>query len=211
MTDELSRNEVIDILIKSSSAVREQREHIRKLDAAAGDGDLGITINKGFKAFEEFLSENEEEEISLSNLLQKGGMEFNNAGASTFGVFFATACMEAAKEVKGEQVTLDTIGEMFQAAVDGIKKRGDAEVGDKTLLDALVPATETLQEAATRGESIGQAMAEAAEAAAEGAESTKGMAPKTGRAKQLGEQTKDVTDPGAEVVRLFLQELASNL
>lgn len=207
----LSSQEVVSLFMETSKALRKRREEIRKLDAACGDGDLGRTINNGLQAVEEVL-QNVEEETDIGQMLRKAGMEFNNNAASTFGVFFATACMEAGKVVKGEtKIKLSDIEDMFKAAVEGIEERGDAEVGDKTILDALVPAYEAIERSISDDQSLTTAFENAAQVAKEGAENTKGMEPKTGRAKQLGDRAIEAKDPGAMVVYFFLKELVNHL
>jgi len=205
----LDREELIQALRKVGAYLRERKSFIRDLDARAGDGDLGITVDKGFKAVDDFLVDGEDSKESLGDLLKRSGMEFNSAAASTCGVFFATAFMKAG-EVVGEReaVDLPLFSQMVDAAVGGIKDRGGAQLGDRTLLDALVPAAASLRESKEEGKGLAQALDRASMEAKKGAERTEGMEPKKGRAKQLGESVKEVKDPGATVVAFFFEGFA---
>ncbi|MCK4417765.1 MAG: dihydroxyacetone kinase subunit L [Candidatus Latescibacteria bacterium] len=201
----LSKQRLLQILQQIAAGMKGKSDQLRILDAACGDGDLGVTITKGFAAVEEKLLELEG--FSLDEIFKTVGMTFNNAAASTFGVFFATACKSAGEVLVGkESIAVLDLCTMLQAAAQGISKRGKAKVGDKTILDALVPATEAACQAVERGASFHEVLEQAAAAAKIGAERTKGMLPQIGRARWLGEKTKDVQDPGATFVHLFLME-----
>jgi len=187
-----------------AASMKEKSELLRELDAACGDGDLGITVSKGFTAIEHRLDALANE--PPSRLIQSIGMTFNNAAASTFGVFFATAFMHAGKSIdKKGTVTLGDISSMLGAAADGIATRGRAKVGDRTILDALVPAQQAAEDAADREADWPEALAAIAAGAQEGAESTRDLLPKHGRARWLGEQVKGIQDPGATFVQFFLE------
>lgn len=199
---------VVEALQKASNKVKERREEIRELDAACGDGDLGITVKRGFTAVEQLL--NNIEDAPIDKILRQAGMEFNAAAASTFGALFATALIKASEEIENKaQIDVEDLSLMLEAACTGIKSRGGAELGDKTLLDALIPATESVKHVASNNGTIKEALEKAATAAEEGLSNTKGMEPKTGRAKQLGGQAKEVQDPGATIVYLLFDALAS--
>jgi len=187
-----------------AAAMKSKSEPLRELDAACGDGDLGITVTKGFTAIEERLDDLEGE--PPSRLLQSLGITFNNAAASTFGVFFATAFMHAGKSIdKRDQIDVGDFCAMLKCAADGITSRGRAKVGDKTILDALAPATEAAEAAVARGGDWPDVLAAAADAAREGAEGTRGLLPKVGRARWFGEQARGTQDPGATFVQFFME------
>lgn len=186
-----------------ASAMKARSEDLRELDAACGDGDLGVTVTKGFTAIEKRLDELTAE--PPERVLKTLGMTFNNAAASTFGVFFATACMHASKSVeKKDHILVEDFSGMLKGAVEGIMARGRAKVGDKTILDALVPAQQAAERAVRDGQAWPGVLAAATVAAREGAENTRGLVPKAGRARWLGEQAQATQDPGATFVYLFL-------
>ena len=206
----LSKRRLLQVLPQIAAGMKGKSDQLRILDAACGDGDLGVTVTKGFSAVEAKLPELEG--VSLDEIFKTVGMTFNNAAASTFGVFFATACKSVGEAlVDKENISAPDLCAMLQAAAQGIAKRGKAKVGDKTILDALVPAAETACRAVERGASLHEVVEQAAAAAKIGAEKTKGMLPRIGRARWLGEKTKDVQDPGATFVYLFLAECLANI
>jgi len=182
-------------------------EQLRELDASAGDGDLGVTMTVGWKAVHEALPNLGQGDIGT--LLGQAGMTFNRAAASTFGVLLASALMRAGRELRGQtEIGLKDAARALEAAAQGIRDRGKADVGDKTMLDALVPAAAALKDAAEKGRSLAEGLESAAEAAKQGAESTVGLMPKFGRASWLGERAAKVQDPGATAVAIMLRSLA---
>jgi len=184
--------------------MRAKSEALRKLDAACGDGDLGITVTNGFAAIQNQLNKLRGE--PPARLLITLGMTFNNAAASTFGVFFATAFMHAGKIIGDRKsVNASDLVAMLRAASQGIMARGRASVGDRTILDALVPACDAAAQAVADGGGIQEVLASAAEAAVKGAEATRDLAPKVGRARWLGDKVKGTQDPGATFVGYFLE------
>ncbi len=184
--------------------MKEKSEALRQLDAACGDGDLGITVTNGFTALENQLDNLAGE--PPSRLLRTLGMTFNNAAASTFGALFATAFMHAGKAIDGlSSLDASHLPVMMRAAAEGIMARGRAKVGDRTLLDALVPACDAAEAAVAAGKDLETVLSAAAGAAARGAEATRELAPKVGRARWLGDKTKGVEDPGAVLVAYFLE------
>jgi len=205
MIEILAKEDVLKIFKRVASRMKERSDELRILDAAMGDGDLGFTVTKGFTAIEDKLDE--WSSLPLDLIFKTAGMTFNNAAASTFGVFFATANkgMSAVLVGKDNIEPRDLCG-MFRAAVQDISRRGKAKVGDKTIIDALVPAAAAACEAVEGGASLYDSLSRAVAAAREGAESTKGMLPQMGRARWLGEKTKDVQDPGATFVYMVLEE-----
>jgi dihydroxyacetone kinase-like protein len=204
---QLSRDEIIQVILEASRAMQQKHvEQVRKLDAEIGDGDLGITVQKGFKAVEDLLCD--PGDTPLDQLLKDVGMGFSEANPSTFSSFFATAFRKAGVLLKEKtRIDVHDLSGMFQAAVQGIMKLGKAQVGDKTILDALVPASESIEKAADQDMPILDALALAEKAAKEGVQSTIDMVSKMGRARSFGERTRGVQDPGATVVYLFISEL----
>lgn len=183
-------------------------DQITALDAAMGDGDLGVTCRLGMQAA---IDSPGEATGNLADALLKAGMAFNSAGASTFGALVATAAMRAAKYAKEnnlQQWDLPAIVGAAEAAVVGLQQRGGAQLGDKTLLDALMPAVEALKSAHATGASLSAAMDAAAAAAQSGAESTTPLQAKFGRAGWLQERTIGVQDAGATVVAIVIGAVA---
>ena len=207
MAETLTRDNVLAALRTMAADLTANAERLRELDAAIGDGDLGITMTIGFGAVVEGLDALADQDIAT--ILLRSGMAFNRKAASTFGVLFATMMMRAAKEAKGlEQLELPDLARMAQSAAEGVMERGKAQLGDKTLLDALVPAAQAIQAAAEAGTPLAVALKDAALVAAEGATATIEMKSKSGRSSWFAERTIGAQDPGATAIQLMFESLA---
>lgn len=182
------------------------QDYLIELDQALGDGDLGLSMTKGFTEAAKAVHESESSDIG--RVLVQAGMVFNNAAPSTMGTLMATALMRAGKSVSGkESVDLADLVDMGEAAVKGIMDRGKAKVGEKTILDALVPAVEALKAGAQVGESYGPAFEKAYAASLAGLEATKNMMPEHGRARYYREKAIGKQDPGATAAMLVTKAL----
>ena len=206
MKETLNSADVLAILGKMAVDVPAQAETLRELDAAIGDGDLGITVTLGFGAVAEGLPELADSDIG--NILMKSGMAFNRKAASTFGALFATMMMRAARVSKGlNEVNLEQAAEMAMAAAEGVKERGKSDVGNKTLLDALVPAAQALVDAASAGASLAEGVAKATAAAEAGMKATAAMKSQVGRASWFADRTEGQQDPGATAIWIMFVSL----
>ncbi len=206
----LDINKFQGVIRSIKDMMNENKEYLIKLDSAMGDGDLGLTMAKGFTAASKTMDDFTDKDIGKA--LFQAGVAMNNAASSTMGTLIATAMMRAGKVVKDkEEVVLKDIVEMGYAAVEGIKDRGKAEVGDKTILDSLVPAIEALKESSNIGSSLSLAFKAAHQAAKDGVESTKEMVSQHGRARYYGEKSKGKQDPGATVVMLVTEAICNYL
>lgn len=206
MKRSLGRDDLVAALYKMADDLTAQAEQLRELDAAIGDGDLGITVTLGFAAFTEALESFADQDIAT--ILMRAGMAFNRKAASTFGALFATMAMRAAREAKGiEEIGVPELARMLAAAAEGVRERGKADVGDKTMLDALVPAAEALQKAVEEGLALDEALVRAVRAAEQGVQATIEMKSKAGRASWFAERTQGVQDPGATAVLMMLRSL----
>lgn len=185
----------------------EHAEELRVLDAATGDGDLGVTMTIGWGAVRAGLAGMSDSD--MGQMLGQAGMAFNRAAASTFGVLLATLLMRAGRELRGaSEADLAKLTLAAEAGFQGVKERGKADVGDKTMLDALWPAVQVLQTAVAEERPMAEAFADAARAARTAAEATAGMTPKFGRASWLGPRAAEVQDPGATATAIMLEAFA---
>jgi dihydroxyacetone kinase-like protein len=209
-TDALGRDDVIRVLKEAAVRMQAHVKPIRDLDAEIGDGDLGITVQKCFDAMENYLTGTVDERIS--DILKGAGAAFSEANPSTFSALFSAGLRKAGNTVR-ERDSLSTgdIAAMFDAAVNGIMKLGKAQAGDKTLLDALIPAAQAAAAAAEAGNLVSEVCTAAAAAAEKGVLDTVEMVSKQGRARSFGERTRGVQDPGATAVALFIKEAAGAL
>jgi dihydroxyacetone kinase-like protein len=204
-----SREDALPLTQKLAADLEAANETITKLDAEVGDGDLGVTCRLGMKAALDLLSTLGQ--AAFHEQLLKAGMAFNSAGASTFGALVATGAMRAAKflrEQNAETLDLAAVAGVLRAAAEGIQQRGKAARGDKTLLDSLWPAIEALETAHTVGRTLAEALTDAAAAAEAGAEATRPLRSKFGRAAWMQDRTVGVRDAGASVVALVMKSLA---
>jgi len=204
----LTSEEVKNIVLGMSECMIRNSDTLRELDATIGDGDLGVTVALGGNALKEAVEDTDTQDIG--RLLINCGVKFNQAAASTFGVLFATALMEAGKVMRGyTRIGLSDIVAAAEAAEAGIRRRGNASPGDKTMLDAIIPAIEVLRQANERRSSIESALEEAAIAAGDGAEATKCMQSRIGRASYQGKRTIGIKDPGAAAIHFLLEDVAN--
>ncbi len=138
------------LLGKMATDLTAQKDYLCELDGAMGDGDQGVTMAIGFGAIAAALPALADQDIGT--IVTTSGLAFNNAAASTIGALFATACLRAGKAVQGKTaLDLADLATMAAAACTGIQARGKAQVGDKTVLDALAPTVAALQTAAAQG------------------------------------------------------------
>lgn len=200
----LDINDLKEIINKFEQTAKENKDYLIKLDSAIGDGDLGITMIKAFKAANEYINNYEEKDVGKA--LQMIGMEIANNAAATMGTLIATAFMRGGKEIKGKEfIGYKEAINFSDKAIEGIKERGKAKLGDKTLLDCLVPANNKFKEAYNKNPDFAQALNEAVIKGDEAVEKTKEMKSNFGRAHYYGENSKGHIDPGAAAVLLFLK------
>lgn len=201
---------IIAILKEVAAELKSHTEELRLLDAKVGDGDLGVTVELSTKAMDEYLTTTSEADIG--KLLAQCGMNINRVSPSTFGTILASAFMGAGKAVMGKpHLGVDDLVLIGEGAIENIQKRGRAEVGDKTVLDALVPAVEALKHELTSGADAQTAINIAVKAAEDGMNATVNMKAKFGRAKWFQDGGIGVQDGGATamyyMVTLFSQRL----
>jgi dihydroxyacetone kinase phosphoprotein-dependent L subunit len=199
----LSRAELVVRTIAQTAVDNET--YFCELDAVAGDGDFGYSLARGFEVV---LSDWDSMEYTdVSGLLKKTAIVLTKRIGGTSGPIWGTAFLRTGgalgdtPELTGEQVIA-----AIRTGIDGIKQRGNADLGDKTLLDALVPAVDELE--AALGEGGGPALARAAVKARESAEATKGMLAQRGRASYTGERSRDSVDAGAVGVAVMFEAVS---
>jgi dihydroxyacetone kinase-like protein len=188
-----------------AAEVAENRSYLTKLDGAIGDGDHGTNMDRGMKKALERLQATDGDDIGAS--LKAVGMALVSSVGGAAGPLYGTFFMQMGQSAAGHS-ELDLAGftEAFDAGIQGVVKRGKAEPGDKTMLDALNPALAALRDAG--GDDVGAALTRAAQAAHEGMESTVPMVARKGRASYLGERSAGHQDPGATSSHLLLKSAA---
>ena len=187
-----------------------------ELDSAAGDGDFGMSLAKGFKQLKAEWQDLDKD--SIGGFLRSAGMVIleNCGGAS--GPLWGSAFRGAAKAAGDiTEAGVSELADMLQAAVAAIQKTGErsfgrgAVVGDKTMIDALVPLADSLSASAKAGEALKPAFKKAAQAAVAGAERTKEFSAKMGRAANVGERSLNYPDAGAFAIGLIFTKIAEEL
>ena len=187
----------------SSRLLEEAQPTLTLLDAQMGDGDLGLTICKGFSAASNFLEENAFPSFSL--LLQKVGFLFASEIPSTIGTLLASGFLEAGKRNAYEVWDTFALASFWYAFCEGIQKRGHAQRGQRTILDALLPAADALQKSALCAYSLQEACQAAAQAAYRGYLQTKTMIPCFGKALVFKQSPLFCEDAGALAGALLLR------
>ena len=195
---------VVQVIARS---VLENEQYFSELDGVVGDGDFGYSIARGF---EKVLQEWDNLDHSLpGNFLKKIAQVIMGSVGGVSGSIWGTSFLRAGGSLgtKTEIERADVIA-MFRAAIEGIKKRGNADVGDKTLLDALVPAVDRLEKAFNEGKDTETALEEAAVVARESAEATRPMIAKRGRAAYTGERSIGTLDAGAVAMAVLFEAVS---
>ena len=193
-----------------AAAMEEHRRALTRLDSEIGDGDHGNNMHRGFQAALERLEATNPQ--SPADALKAVSTALISKVGGAAGPLYGTAFLRASTALSGkEDLSSEDVAEAIGAALSGVKQRGKAEEGDKTMVDALAPAAEAAKEAASAGSGAGEVFRAAAEAAGEGAEATVELTAKRGRASYLGERAAGHMDPGARSSYLLLDAAARAL
>ena len=195
---------VIEILKKIIADVDEQKLFLTELDNVIGDGDHGINLARGFDAVNDVIDTFEGKDIGT--ILKNVGMKLVSTVGGASGPLYGTAFMKAGAFLNGktEMDMNDFIG-MMDVAIEGIMKRGKAVKGEKTMLDAMIPALDAMKASYEADSDAKKALDAAVAAAEEGIEYTKTIIATKGRASYLGERSIGHQDPGATSFTLMLK------
>ena len=181
-----------------------EKDFLTELDNEIGDGDHGINLSRGFKSVLELLPTLTDKDIGT--ILKGVGTQLVSTVGGASGPLYGTAFMKAGNVCKGKtELTTAEFVAAFEAAVNGVKMRGKAVEGEKTMLDALCPALKSLKLGINGGKSLVDALADGVESAAQGVEYTKTIVATKGRASYLQERTLGHQDPGATSSLFILQ------
>ncbi len=190
--------------------MEKKKEELIRLDSAMGDGDLGLTMEKGFSAARDEAVKVDEPD--LGKFLIKIGMAIARAAPSTMGTLAATGFMSGGKAVTGKTALGGMeMAAFFDAFTAGIMQRGKSKPGEKTIVDVLVPASQALAAAVSSGADLQEAFRKLKAAAAEGREQAKGMIAQHGRLAYYQEQSKGREDPGAVACIYILQGFCDHI
>src|SRR4051794_16227323 len=192
---------------ESAAAVRIQRDYLTQLDSAIGDGDHGTNMNRGFEAVEKALA-GQNGNLPPGRLLIVAGKTLVSTVGGASGPLWGSALRAAGRSLgDGESFEAAELAAALDAAIAAVVDLGAAAPGDKTMIDALVPAAEALHNGLDSGVPLEAAVSAASEAAEDGAKATVPMLARKGRASYLGERSIGHQDPGATSAALILRAL----
>jgi dihydroxyacetone kinase len=198
---------VAGVVLAVAARLAESRDALNRLDAIAGDGDLGVTAGHAAEALRELAPTLDG--VPAADALKSIGMALARRAPSTGGTLLAFACLAAARVESAEAGGVRTIAAHLDAARDEIARRGKVAPGDRTMLDALDPAATAFRAAADDGRALPECLASAAAAADRGATATSTMEPTTGRAGWLADRARGTEDAGARLVAILFEAAAS--
>lgn len=198
---------VFEVLSKMKEAIVENAQFLTDLDAAIGDNDHGINMARGFKKVEDDLPGLAGKDIGA--VLKKVGMDLVSTVGGSAGPLYGTGFMKAGAKAAGKmEISLDDFLDMMQEAIGGVQLRGKAVEGEKTMLDAMIPAEKAMREAAAAGKTVKEVLDAGVQAAEAGVEYTKTIIATKGRASYLGERSLGHQDPGATSFTVILKAIA---
>lgn len=203
----ITRDDALAWIKAVASVISSNSVYLTQLDAAIGDADHGVNMERGFKAVLNKMPEISDKDIGT--IFKTVGMTListvGGAGGPLYGTFFLQA---GTKTVGKMELGLADWAEALESALSGVLMRGKAELGDKTMVDALTPAVNALKKSVQENQPINVAVGLSAEAAKAGMEATIPLVARKGRASYLGERSADHQDPGATSTFLILNAAA---
>ncbi len=204
------KEQILQWLQAFAAEIEQNKEYLTELDAAIGDADHGINMDRGFKKVMSQLPSVADKDIG--SILKTVSMTLISSVGGASGPLYGTLFLRASTAVAGKQeLTDEDILSLLQAGLDGVLQRGKAQLGDKTMVDALSPAVATFQQAISKGKNTLEAMQQTVVAAEQGMKDTTPMLAKKGRASYLGERSIGHQDPGATSSYLMLKSLLAAL
>ena len=202
----VSKNQIVQWLESTAAVLSENKEYLTELDAAIGDADHGINMDRGFRKVMEKLPSVADKDIG--NILKTIGMTLISSVGGAAGPLYGTFYMRSGMAVAAkEELDNDDVVKMLQSGVDGIVQRGRAQLEDKTMYDAWAPAMVALNGSLENGNDLLVALRSAVAAAEQGMKDTIPLQAKKGRASYLGERSIGHQDPGATSSYLILNAL----
>ena len=198
---EISQSQIEQAIQTTCKTVLRNEHYFADLDGLAGDGDFGTSLATGFRQIEKEWDEIPKTDIGA--MLLKISMIVSKHVGGSSGPIWGTGFMKAAMLTRGKtEIALADLADMLGSAIEGIQARGGAKLGDKTLLDALIPVHERLK----AGGDNATALKEAAAAADTAIDETRTLVAHRGRASQVGERSANTPDPGIVAIATILQD-----
>jgi phosphoenolpyruvate---glycerone phosphotransferase subunit DhaL len=203
----ISRNAVVNWIEAVAAGIKANKDYLTQLDSDIGDADHGTNMDRGFQAVIGKLPGVADKDIGT--VLKTVGMTLVSTVGGAGGPLYGTFFMQMGTTATGKlELTLADWVAALEAAVGGVVMRGKANLGDKTMVDALTPAVQALKAAAADGASLPEALQRSAQAAEQGMLATTPLVARKGRASYLGERSAGHQDPGATSSHLLLKVAA---
>ena len=197
------------VLLKMVKGIQDNKAYLGEVDGLIGDGDHGMNMNKGFTVFE---TRFKEKDISFTEGLDELGMILLNEIGGSMGPIYGTIFMDMAEAgEEAEEIGPAEFADMLEAGLSGLCGIVEAMVGDKTLVDTLARAAETVRDGAEAGTGFAEILDKMKDAARAGRDSTKDMVAKFGRSSRLGERSRGVLDAGATSCCTILEAMADGI
>ncbi len=210
---EISSEKIRDILIKISDIIIENKNYLTELDAAIGDADHGINMARGFKKVKEKIVDDGSK--NNSDLVKTVAMTLISTVGGASGPLYGTAFLNISKVIPDQDFDIDSFINIGEVVIEGIQKLGKAKQGEKTMLDTIIPAVNSLHQSKEKGLSLEKALLECKKVAEEGMKATIPLQATKGRASYLGERSKGHQDPGATssylIIKVVVDELISEM
>jgi len=199
--------DVLEWIRAYAQVIEENKDYLTELDSPIGDADHGANMHRGFQAVLEKLSENEDKDIGKIFMAVAMALLSKVGGAG--GPLYSTLFMQMGKSLNSStEFGLEDWSKALDAATEGVVRLGKASPGDKTMVDALMPAVQALKDASQQGLTLGEGLINSAKAANEGMIATIPLVARKGRASYLGERSAGHQDPGATSTFMLLETAA---
>ncbi len=206
----ISKEQILKWLETTANVLEENKDYLTELDAAIGDADHGINMNRGFQKVKQQLTSLADRDIET--ILKTVSMTLISATGGASGPLYGTFFLRASMAVKGKsQLDSQDAIALLQAGLDGVVQRGKAKLGDKTMVDALTPAVNNFKAAIFANNDQLEGLKQAVNGAEDGMKSTIPLVAKKGRASYLGDRSVGHQDPGATSSYLLLKSLLESV
>jgi dihydroxyacetone kinase-like protein len=210
----IGKTEFAKMFAQAAACIRSEHQRLTELDSVGGDGDHGTTMLRAAEQMEDWTDTPNTQ--SLTDLLKAAGWRVlgvdGGASSGLLGTFFAgMGDIELGQNTSHDTMNCNQLAQSFQAGLRALSRQTKARPGDKTMMDALVPAVDAASAAAGAGKSIPEALDDAALAAKSGADSTRDLVARYGRARSLGERTRGHPDAGATSIALIFRGFREGL
>jgi dihydroxyacetone kinase-like protein len=210
MSATIGYDEIVRMLRAAVERVQKNKDTLSRLDSVGGDGDHGTTMARAMGNLEKAIAAAKKRDVKA--LLSYIGWAILGVDGGATGPLFGTFFIGMSESAPGKgAIDAPALAAIFEAGLAALQKQSKAKVGDKTMMDALIPAVAALRAAAAAGKDAATALCDAAAAAQQGADSTKNFAAKFGRAKNLGDRTIGHPDPGAVSTALLFRGFAEGV